>query len=130
MIICNLRSIMEKRNKIKLLFLLFSILLTEESFARMSGAGAGLLGGGIGFLAGSMVTNAANRRRERSSYYDEPQVVYTTIDRRPINNHYYYNKNSANQRSEYNDTDDYDNIDSQIDDADDYEYKVVKIKKK
>ena len=97
-----------------------AIAFTVPAETRMSGAGAGILGGGIGFLAGTMV--ASSVARNNRSYNTEPQVVYTTVDKRPIektvvNNHYY---NSDSEDSDFDGTDD----DS------DYEYKVVKVKKK
>ena len=85
---------------------------------RMSGAGAGVLGGGLGFLAGTMV--ASSIARNNRSYESEPQVVYTTIDKRPIEttvvNHHYYNSDPEDTDSDDTDSD--------------YEYKVVKVKKK
>jgi len=106
---------MKKSTIILLITILF--LQTGSCIARMSGAGAGLLGGGLGFMAGTMVASSAARN---NSYNSEPQVVYTTIDRRPIvNNHYYPEKQNKNSYPEQDSSDD----DSE------YEYKVIRVKK-
>ena len=103
-----------------MIFLALSIVLTqaESCEARMSGAGAGLLGGGLGFMAGTMV--ASSVARNNRSYNSEPQAVYTTVDQRPIINHHYYNEPNTSDSV-------LDSTDS--DDDSDYEYKVVRVKK-
>ena len=104
---------------IYILLCLMVIASHKNDQARMSGAGAGVLGGGLGFLAGTMV--ASSVARNNRSYYSEPQVVYTTVDKRPIettvvNHHHHYSSDSEDSDSDETDGE--------------YEYKVVKVKKK
>lgn len=119
---------MKKHYKHILLVLLTS-LLGQETVCRMSGAGAGVLGGAIGFMGGTMLANSRSSRRQSS--YDEQPVVYTTVDQRPIHNHYY---TTTAQESEL-ENDDYYDLESDHDQNDsndsdeNYEYKVIKVKK-
>ncbi len=101
-------------------YMLSLIVITsyKNGQARMSGAGAGVLGGGLGFLAGTMV--ASSVARNNRSYSAEPQVIYTTVDKRPIettvvNHHHHYSSDSEDSYSDETDGE--------------YEYKVVKVKK-
>ena len=83
---------------------IITLFQATDLLARMSNTGAGFLGAGAGFLAGSMIASSQNRGRD---VYVQQPPVYTTVDRRQY--HYY---NDAESDSDFtDDLDDQDEFD-------------------